>query len=91
MASLSVGIRVLLENEKNTVPTVNQRRYLLTIRKKSDSDIVNTDSMIVNTHSNPEEKVFTITSESPFTIHWNQCSRSIGMGVHDGSEYAPLL
>jgi hypothetical protein len=49
---------------------------------------VNTDSTIVNTHSNPEEKVFTIASESPFTIHRNQRSRSIGMSVHDGAEYA---
>jgi hypothetical protein len=26
--------------------------------------------------------------ESLFTIVWNGCSRSIGMGVHDASEYA---
>ena len=32
--------------------------------------------------------MFTITSESLFTIVWNHCSRSIGIGVHLASEYA---
>jgi len=34
------------------------------------------------------EKVFTIKSESLFTLVWNDRSRSIGMGVHLASEYA---
>jgi hypothetical protein len=51
---------------------------------------VNTDSTIVNTIPIRQQKVFTIASESLFTIDWNHCSRSIGIGVHDGSEYAAI-
>ena len=54
----------------------------------TDSDIVDSDSTIVDTHSNQREKVSTIASESLSTINRNDCPRSIGMGVHDGSEYA---
>jgi hypothetical protein len=32
--------------------------------------------------------VFIIVSESAFTFLWNHCSPWIGIGVHDGSEYA---
>ncbi|MBZ5500556.1 MAG: hypothetical protein LAP85_29550, partial [Acidobacteriia bacterium] len=47
-------------------------------------------STIVDTDSNHREKVSTIASESLSTINRNDCPRSIGMGVHDGSEYAAI-
>ena len=34
--------------------------------------------------------MFTIASETVFTIVWNHCSRWIGIGVHDRAEYASL-
>ncbi len=57
----------------------------------TDSTIVDSDSSIVDTHSNQREKVSTIASEPRSTINRNDCPRSIGMGVHDGSEYAAGL
>ncbi len=46
----------------------------------ADSDIVNVDSDIVNAHSDDSRKSFTFAR--------NQCSRSVGIAVHDHSEYA---
>ena len=42
----------------------------------------------VNTHSGHALKVFTLEPESVFTIKQIRCSRSSGMGVHVGPEYA---
>ena len=45
----------------------------------------------VNTHSGHALKVFTLEPESVFTIKQIRCSRSSGMGVHVGPEYAAGL
>jgi len=49
---------------------------------------VDTDSTIVDTHSDLTQNLSTIASESLSTINRNHCPRSFGMTVHDASEYA---
>jgi hypothetical protein len=43
----------------------------------------------VNTDSGKSLKSVHLQPESLFTLNQNGCSRSSGMGVHDGPEYAP--
>ena len=49
---------------------------------------VNSDSGNVNTDSGKSLKSVHLQPESLFTLNQNGCSRSSGMGVHDGPEYA---
>ena len=51
---------------------------------------VNSDSGNVNTDSGKSLKSVHLQPESLFTLNQNGCSRSSGMGVHNGPEYAPL-
>jgi len=44
----------------------------------------------VNTDSGKSLKSVHLQPESLFTLNQNGCSRSSGMGVHDGPEYALL-
>jgi len=50
---------------------------------------VNSDSGNVNTDSGKSLKSVHLQPESLFTLNQNGCSRSSGMGVHNGPEYAP--
>jgi hypothetical protein len=45
----------------------------------------------VNTDSGKSLKSVHLQPESLFTLNQNGCSRSSGMGVHDGPEYAGVL
>ena len=49
---------------------------------------VNADSGMVNTDSGKSSKSVHLQPEWLFTLNQNRCSRSSGMGVHDGPEYA---
>ena len=49
---------------------------------------MNSDSGNVNTDSGKSLKSVHLQPESLFTLNQNGCSRSSGMGVHNGPEYA---
>jgi hypothetical protein len=60
-------------------------------RVSSDSGNVTADSAIVTGHSGEIPQIGHDETESAVTFARNKRSRSIGMGGHDGPEYAPPI